>query len=312
MMDALSTARRVLRWAADPVGSPPVGPLSDIQTLAQPDQDILDALRYLAGATAARLGAGAPPLGDPRPPGLGAMVLAAAVGGRTEPVAARVADVASACWLATGNWVDNVARHGLVAPTLAGTPAGGLSAELTQALLAASPLTMILHRPVASEAPMTRFAVPQLLGRPRGEAVLTSALAAPSAEPAVLTWRGELLDLLRDHHRALMLDVYLAARLWHGPAWDQQIQAARRELTDMGRASELTTATLRFWAPLAAVDRDEQEAQGLASRITRAEQPAGGGVRAIRDYVFLRREEYRPIVELITRYRPAQASWEEW
>jgi hypothetical protein len=124
--DALDTAVRVVAWAADPCGPPPVGSLRHARRLAAapalPRDTVEVPLARLVRRTAARLGTGNPPLGDPAPAGPGALLLAAAIGGRTRPdLARKLAYLLPVPRLtaATGHgWCDAVARHAVVGPYL--------------------------------------------------------------------------------------------------------------------------------------------------------------------------------------------------
>ena len=334
-LTAEATARRVLGWALEtcrPAGGvgpgswrvdapsllPPSGQLREAAALAHPDADTVDALRALTRCTAARLGAGAPPFGDTTAVGLGALLLAAAIGGRAQPdPAALLAEtIPPPRLVVTGGpagWADAVARHSVVAPFLdhaplptqkalqtkagptnqagqpahsddapssSGTPslpslsaAGGPPAPnatqtsvepLVETLLAASPLSAVLHRPARSRLVATGTtraeveAAVGLLSRPRGPAVLAAALSAWSADPWVLGWRTELLTVLTrpDSHPEFVADVFLTARLRHGPPWDAALRSARsalssrRTLPDPG-----SIATARYWLPLANLHR---------------------------------------------------------
>ncbi|EIV94375.1 hypothetical protein FraQA3DRAFT_4127, partial [Frankia sp. QA3] len=104
---ALDTAVRVLGWACDAVGPAPSGSLAEPGSLGRPDARARDALAGLAARAAARSGAGRAPFGDDGPVGAGALLLAAAVGGRDSPLAAPLAAAAPASRLppgASGAW----------------------------------------------------------------------------------------------------------------------------------------------------------------------------------------------------------------
>lgn len=270
-MTALATASRVLAWAAWPVGSPPVGDLDDATALAVPPAQARELLQRLTVRTAAVLGAGGQPFGDHGPVGLGALLLAAAVGGRRDPDAARsvactaapprltASDMTGRDPAAGPGWADAVARHGVVAPVA--RPQAGISAsdELIESLLAASPLTAVTVRPpreqfraANGEAPLETVAA--LLGRPHGNDVLTSALAAPTRDADILTWRTRILTWLANADRETLLGVYLAARLRHGAEWDDLLEWAALSFGQSGGR----VAVLRFWAPLATLDRSDR------------------------------------------------------
>jgi FtsH ternary system domain X1 len=302
-MDAMTTALRVLAWALDPAGPLPAGPLRSVGALVEPGDAAVTALRRLAATTAARLGAGTPPLGDAGPVGLGTLLLAAAAGGRLEEqTATALLDAVPPLPRGPGAWAESVVRHGVVGPVLADPPpdtAVALPDAVTESLRRASPLSAVLHRPPAGSTDTARATATRLLARPHGIGVLVAALAAPVADAAVLTWRAELLELLRHGHPGPTLEVYLAARLWHGSAWDERIRWARRALAGHGSPPELAIATLRFWAPLARMHRDE-EALATAGTRTRSRRPTIAG-RA-----FLRPAEYGEAVRLVGRFRLLQ------
>ncbi|GID93438.1 hypothetical protein ACFQFC_16280 [Amorphoplanes digitatis] len=304
-MEALTTAREVLRWSMRPAGPPPAGRLTRIGGLARPDAATADTLRWATATTAARIGAGRPPLGDPGAPGPAAVLLAAAIGGRRQwEQSAKVLSLVPRLRLTRrdAGWAEGVARHAVVGPAVsAEPPAGGAPAEFVEALLAASPLTTVLHRPPDADRATAGGVLSRLLRRPRGIAVLVAACAAPSADPLVLEWRWTVLDRLRQERVADMLDVYIAARLWHGPAWDAHIEEARRGLT--GLPSPRTVATLRFWLPLAILDEQEQRESGLAYRVERGGAVLAAPGTSIKGRILLDHAEYGPVLELVNRHR---------
>lgn len=291
---AVGTAARVLAWAAEPAGPVPAGPLWDVAALARPPDSVRAAAGQLARRTAARLGAEAPPFGAPsqagqprlgqaraEPPriGLGAVFLAAAAGGRQQAGAAALLAGAVPPPVprrVPGAWYDLVARHGVVAAAvaaLAGAEAGAEAGNgdgddsddtepLSELLLGASPLTAVLYRPTlrALRSDTTGQAVGTavaLLSRRRGQAVLAAGLAGWAPHPQVLGWRAGLLARLRHDHPDLLLDVYLTARTRFAADWDEKISWAARHLSMPGGGPDpLAIATLRFWAPLAAMERD--------------------------------------------------------
>jgi hypothetical protein len=276
--------------------------------LANPDRQTRDALRYLVAATGARLGAGPVPLEDPTPVGLGTVVLAAAVGARLDENRAgqvlAAAPPAPRLTRGSAGWAEAVARHGLVGPILTSASAD-LPAALADALLEASPLTMILHRPTPERRESSRAAAVALLQRPRGARMLAATFAAPSLDPAVLTWRFELLNQFRTDQVTTMLDCYLAARLWYATGWDARIRDAQAQLSGLTRPSDLAISTARFWLPLETQDRDERgmrrdDRGRLLDPLTGSPLPTGA---TIRGRLFLRHEDYGRAVQLARRHR---------
>jgi hypothetical protein len=298
-MTATATALQVLAWAAEPVGQIPAGPLWDVAALGSPPGRVRDAAGQLARQTAARLGAGVPPFAEPLPPGqpksgqpsigLGAVFLAAAVGGRRQASAAALLAGAvppPAPRRNPGAWYDLIARHGVAGVAVTALAEAGASAEITtsppeagqatapetpqepllELLLAASPLTAVLYRPPlrALRSDNTGQAVATavaLLSRQRGREVLALGLASWTPHPHVLGWRTSLLSRLRVHHPELVLDVFVTARTRFAADWDQKVSWAARQIAALGEVDPLAIDTLRFWSPLAAMERDGSSAR---------------------------------------------------
>ncbi len=281
-LTAVATARRVLAWAGDrhrTAGTLPSGQLRRSLGLATPDAATEDVLCELTRATGARLGAGAPPFGDEDPIGLGALLLAAAIGGRAQLAEATLLALAlPPARLDTnrpGCWADGLARHAVVgpyteqppaAPTPPATPTDDADPPepLAEVLLRASPLTAVLHRPEAAQlAPdgatdASVAAALALLSRRRGRGVLVAALSGWSPDPLVLAWRTQLLGVLgTSGHAEVVADTYLAARTRHGRTWDTALGSARAALQQFKAApDEISLATVRYWLPLAHLGRD--------------------------------------------------------
>ncbi|EIV94376.1 hypothetical protein FraQA3DRAFT_4128, partial [Frankia sp. QA3] len=150
-----------------------------------------------------------------------------------------------------------------------------LPGPLLSALLRGSPLTAVLYRPDGGEAdaavpgagaaPGARGRGPAgatlavetarlLLTRPRGAQVLAGTLAAPVLDPAVLAWRCSLLIALLPAHPDAVLDTYVNARLRHAEEWTKLLDRAVRALRGGIRRAE-SLALIRFWLPLAVLDR---------------------------------------------------------
>jgi FtsH ternary system-associated peptide len=252
-MNATMTATAVLRWAADPKGTPPLGMLGEFEALAEPSPELAQAARQLARDTAARLGAGVPPFGDPGPIGLGVVLLAAAAGSGEWTVAESLPP-------AMGRWTDDVARHGLAAPLLASMPETARGEPGQETLLTCSPLTALLHHPPSARIQRGTTgrdveAAADLLRRPRGVAFLASRLALWVPDAMVLDWRARLLARLAAAFPDFLLEVYSAARARAGAEWDIQLRSAGRALARIGPPDPLSLATVKFWLPLAALDR---------------------------------------------------------
>jgi hypothetical protein len=305
-MNALGTARKVLDWSTAPQGPLPVGPLLNTVALARPDAEALAALRRLALVTTARLGLGAELLRDSGSIGLGAILLAAAVGGRLEAaVAEKIIQGVPRLSPSVVEWNEATVRHGVVGAALGPLPAGPPMPEpVVDKLLECSPLTAVLHRPAAGQAQIARSTARRLLRRSRGRGVLIRFLSEPSVDAAVLDWRSEMLELLRAEQPEMMLDIYTAARASHGTVWDCHINRADAELRKPNLPPQLPLATLRYWAPLARMERDLQAGRGMAARIrTAAGQAAAPAADHLRRRIFLRPGEYGQAVRLVVKYR---------
>ncbi|WIM99416.1 hypothetical protein ACTOB_003067 [Actinoplanes oblitus] len=257
MTTALETANRVLVWCGRPSGPPPLGGMGETTGLAAPEPGTLARLRDMAAHTGARLGAGRSRLGDDGCRlGLGALLLAAAVGARGDrKVALRLAEAAAET--PGRGWTDQLCRYAVLRPVLeprrGAVSAFQLEPALIDALLRAATLTQVLHRPADGTDGVAVGTAAELLSRPRGPAVLAGVLAAPHPDAAVRRWRGELLDRFRHAHRSFVIDVYVLARLRHAAEWDRLVGADRPD-----------PSTARYWAPLAAIDADP--ARPLAAR----------------------------------------------
>ncbi|MEU4555468.1 hypothetical protein EV382_2801 [Micromonospora violae] len=257
-MTAETTARAVLRWAIRAEGPIPSGDLTAAGDLATPSEQTRHGLAVLAAACAARLGAGSPPFGDDTPADTGGVLLAAALGARAE-AATRLVGLAEPLPI-TGpaGWSAALARHAITERALV------QAAPLAESFLAVSPLSRVLHRPtleaLAAESHETEMALAgQLLDRPGGERVLRHAWAAPSSDPDALRWRSLVLDRLVTNRTGWLLDLYVLARLRHGPAWDRRIRIAIREASRMRARPSDALAVLRFWIPLARLDCDQPD-----------------------------------------------------
>ncbi|MBG0562561.1 hypothetical protein [Actinoplanes aureus] len=300
-MNALTTAQRVLRWAAAPAGPLPSGPLRLAGSLADAG-GCAPEVRRLVATTGALLAAGDPPWGDGTPVGAGVVLIAAAVGGRVDPRSADVlGHVPDVSPRRDGRWAEALARHALIAPVL-GATGSGVPADLADRLRALSPLTAVFLRPPSTVSGRTAALSLSmlLLDQPRGAASLTAALARPSPDPLVLDWRTRLLRTLRERRPALMLDVYLAARLRHGAAWNAQIAAADAAMTRVEGPDPLALATVRFWGPLADTERVEIEADTIAGRIKGVTVDPAASIRA---RTYLTYAEYGRAVRLFDRHR---------
>ncbi|GGQ21970.1 hypothetical protein GCM10010266_51350 [Streptomyces griseomycini] len=257
-MTAVDTAVRVLLWSttadAGPAArsAPPEGELTDPQELAAPPPDVTAVLTGLAARTAARLRLDALAAGERRPVGAGALLLAAAVGGRARPHLA--AETVRAVPPARSLW-DVLTHHAVVTPAL---PHIG-DAALAGRLRAASPLTALLDRPdPVGETDAELLLEDVLLTHPQGRRMITTVYCEAPASPAQALWRGRLLDQLRMSERDLVIDVYEAALLRHAQAHLSLVRRARIGLTappDLPAARPVAY----WWAALARLERSHRQ-----------------------------------------------------
>jgi hypothetical protein len=275
------TARRVLTWAAAPSGPPPSGPLTSTTELAKPTTATRTAARLLLRSGAGRVGLRTPILGDRNPAGAGLILLAAAIGGRSQARPAREIAAALPAPLphADGRWTDAVARHVVVSPFLDTIPLptqlptvspapGGVAPRpaaatvpdvpLHEVLLSHSPLTRVLHRPPlpdlrAGTTDLDVRTAMDLITRPGGRALLATTFAAWRASADVLGWRSDLMRLLVVGHQDVVIDIYVLARTVHNAEWDARIRVTHRELSRPGLPIDLHLQTVRFWGPLAMI-----------------------------------------------------------
>lgn len=269
-MTAVDTAVRVLLWStttdAGPAAptAPPEGELTDPQDLAAPPPDVTAMLTGLAAQTAARLRLDALAAAERRPVGPGALLLAAAVGGRARPGLA--AETVRAVPPARSLW-DVLTHHAVVAPAL---PHIG-DAVLAGRLRAASPLTALLDRPdPLGESAAENLLEDVLLTHPQGRRMITTVYCEVPASPAQALWRGRLLDELRmsTSTRDLVIDVYEAALLRHAQRHLSLVRRARAALTappDLASARPVAY----WWAALARLERSHRQMLRARSGIGR-------------------------------------------
>ncbi|MBO3747496.1 hypothetical protein J5X84_15570 [Streptosporangiaceae bacterium NEAU-GS5] len=262
---AEETARAILDWARQPTGHAPRATLRELETLIAPGGRTVASLQRLACEVAARLGAGDPPLGDRAPIGLGALFLAAAIGGRHRPSdAERLAAAAPAPSLS--HWRDLLARHAVLAPFLA-MPAADHAispAPLEEALIVASPLTTVLCRPAARQLVEGTVGAGidtarRLVSRPHGRAMLSRRMAVPERDPVTLNWRAHVLSQLTLDRVDVVLDTYVTARVTYGEEWDRHVRWATRELCRPELPDEAPLAIVRFFVPLALLARRQAD-----------------------------------------------------
>jgi hypothetical protein len=250
-MSATDTALRVLDWATvDPGTAAPEGDLSGAHELAQAQPALRRAVARLAAVTTARLRIGAPPLGDASQPGLGAALLAAALGGRASGEPARRLALAAPPPRAG---YDVISYFGVTAP--AGRSGVPLPASVAVALVGRSPLTGLLDAPADAGA---EFGCEDLLARllehPDGRRLAVRRLAEPPTSDHQLAWRGDLLTRFRLPNPDFVLDVYETALEHFGAWYRDRTRACRADLVGPHRlAAAQPLAT--WWRALAELER---------------------------------------------------------
>jgi hypothetical protein len=219
----------------------PAGDLSDSARLAAPGPGSLLCAGQLAAVTAARLRLAGPLFGDTRPPGLGAIILAAAIGGHTRDEQAALLLRAVPAPVSAA---DLLAHHGLV------TPAVRLLPGLRDRLLDASPLTGVLDRP----GPRSRASCQDLLDRLRtsARAMVVTRFAAPPDGAEQAMWRGECLSHIRHEDPEFVLDVYETALTLHGAEHEIRARAAWRHV--IAGTPGPASATALWWRALAELE----------------------------------------------------------
>ncbi|MEV2271754.1 hypothetical protein [Nonomuraea africana] len=230
-------------WALNSAGgAPPEGDLDAARGLLDPGQEITTSVARVAAATAARLRLQGPPLDDPRPPGRGVVLLAAAVGARGERRAAELARVVPPPRTA----YDLLSYHAVAG---AAVP---YAEGLADVLRDSSPLTGTLDRPGPSGAPGCDELIDRLRSDGPARRLLTLRFAAPVTDPAQYGWRGETLAWLRHEDVGLVLDVYENALVHHRAEHERMARAAWRAA--LAGDADAATPVATWWRALAELE----------------------------------------------------------
>lgn len=258
-MTAEDTARQVVRWAAGDVTRPlPEGDLTGATGLAEPDAETCHAVGRLVAVTAARLRLDHPPLGDDRPPGLSALLLAAAAG------AHRAGDKVALLLRAVrrpSRMADHLAHHGIVAPVAARLPA------LRDQLYALSPLTGVLDAPGPGGTAPCESLLDRLRDDRSARHLLITRFALPPESARQARWRGACLSHLRHEDRDLVIEVYRTALGQHRPRHEAGARRAWRQVLDGDHRAAAPVAT--WWRALAEIEDAEPDlVRGLTGRRT--------------------------------------------
>jgi len=259
---AAELALEVLAWASGGLATRPQGRTDEaeigLRALLSPPPALSEAASALASIHAARLGFSAPPLGDARPLGHGALVLAVAVGyAFAPPVALALLEV---CPAAEGAW-DLVLRDAIASRALA-CPLDG---ALIDALRVASPLSSALDRPAPGLEDASLETIDRLARQADGRRVVVHAFAEPRASSEARRFRAFVMERLRlmgDFGRELVLDVYEAALVFHHERVMSEVADACAGLAraSAGNASEEALAVAAYFGPLARLRRASPEA----------------------------------------------------
>jgi hypothetical protein len=262
-MSAVDAARAVIAWAFHEEGPIPswhpeaLVHAPRLTDLAAPPGELHREACALGAARAAALGWPAPPLGDSTPPGSGAVLLAAgAAFAGVHPFALAIID---ACPPPKGTW-DLILRDAVVAPAMRAS----LHAQVAEALLARSPLTMMLDRPAPGRGDAAYSLAERLRRQRDGHRTIVAAFSVPGASLPARRFRAEAMDRLRskgEMGRDLVLDVYEAILVHHRERAFAEIAGARAVLARDQRIEALDDAltTAAFWSPLSAIRRSHPE-----------------------------------------------------
>lgn len=199
----------------------------------------------LAAVTVARLRLSVPPLGDGRPAGLGAVLVAAVVGARGGPLApdlARVIPMPRSAY-------DLLAYHAVAATALPYAP------HLAGVLRDRSPLTGVLDRPGAVGVSDCEALIDRLRVDPPARSLLTLRFAQPVTSPEQYAWRGENLAWLRHEDVELVLDVYETALVHHRAEHERRTRGAWHAV--LAGNAEVARPVAGWWRALAELESAE-------------------------------------------------------
>jgi hypothetical protein len=239
----------------------PVGDLAGIDALARPNAQLAASVGELCSVTSARLRLANPPLADARPPGVGTVMLAAAVGGRSEAALAQA--LASEMPRALSA-LDLIGRHGLVVRAIAALAVeSGTAKEVRELLLERSPLTGLLDFPPEGGDAECMDLARRMLAQSDGRRLLVLHLAEPAANRLARRWQGTLLERLRVTDPEFVLDVYEAYLVHNEDAALQNVRLAEQVLRSTlpsKEALEGALAVADVWSALAALSVSHPEA----------------------------------------------------
>nr|BFE75677.1 hypothetical protein GCM10020092_089780 [Actinoplanes digitatis] len=199
-------------------------------------------------------------------------------------------------------WAEGVARHAVVGPAVsAEPPAGGAPAEFVEALLAASPLTTVLHRPPDADRATAGGVLSRSSAAPG--ASRSWSPRAPRRRPIRSCWSGAgrcSTGCARSGWRTCSTSTLPRGC---GTARPGTHTSRRPAAASPGCRAPRTVATLRFWLPLAILDEQEQRESGLAYRVERGGAVLAAPGTSIKGRILLDHAEYGPVLELVNRHR---------
>ncbi len=255
---AVAIAAEVITWVMSPGGArprakTPEGAMGFVELLSPP-ASLRSAATAAASIHSAKLGLGAPPLGDGRPMGPGGLVIAAAVG------LADVQEVAGALALSavalSGAW-DLVLRDAIVRRALATS----LDEDLAETLRQVSPLSAVLERPAKGCEDATIALLSRISGHGDGRRLVVKAFSRPGASRDVRRFRIDVMERLRTHEEKsldLVLEIYEASLVFHRERAMAEIAAAREVIAGRGDPDaklEDALAVAAWYGPLARIRR---------------------------------------------------------
>lgn len=252
-MTALSTARMVLEWVADPRGTPPLGSLMDTESLYSPTSD-----DWALAGDVARLAIAKWNWQDASSSiNHGLFVMAAVVGCRNMEVAPRFLLQATP---PVASETDLVARHSILVPTLS-----FLREDVAVDMRKHSPLTAVLDRPPPGDEDAACNRLREWIAITSRRGSMASALAAPTECSLVRKWRSKLLNVLRqgsDDERTFVLEVYEAAFVFFREQTLEQIQFANDVLhNDESESKKIEQANsiAQWWQPLWGIKQSHRD-----------------------------------------------------
>lgn len=264
-----AVVRKVLVWALAPMGPPPAGMLMELEVLRQPPAELWELLQRLTMVQCARLRWTSPPLGDARPITQDVLLLAAAIGGRSNETQARqlVALVER-----PQGFAELTLRHALAGPALPYLPQA-----LADEVRHLSPLSALLSYASDSQESAQLQLCRTLMSHRPGWSTLVQVFAEPSNDTSVLRFRRRLMERLRHDElgQKFVLDVYETAMTLHREAYLAQLETSREQLVSQAeleddQALQRILAVAGWWKPLAMLDRSHRDALRRRRALDRA------------------------------------------